>query len=170
MAGITVEGIIEQVKSRTVGQGTSWGPKDVQSFKMNGEWYNGGFKHWEVDEGDEVAITFETDPKGYKNAKGIAVKAKGAPPARASTGVPRAGRSFPVEPLAPERTINRQNALTAASNLIAARITSEDGFPASEDLGSVVIGLAREFEAYTTGDIEREAAEAMDAAAAAVGE
>jgi hypothetical protein len=162
MAGTTVEGIIEQVKTKTVGQGTSWGPKDVQSFKMNGEWYNGGFKRWEVDEGDEVAITFITNEKGYKDAKGIAVKAKGAPPARASTGVPRAGRSFPVDPLAPERTINRQNALTAAANLVAAQLAA-GGIPDGTDLSQAVISYAKDFEAYTTGDIEREAAEAMAA-------
>ena len=164
MATTTVEGIIEQVKKKTVGAGTSWGPKDVQSFKMNGEWYNGGFKRWEVDEGDEVAITYVVNDKGYKDAKGIAVKAKGAGPARADTGVARPGRSFPIDPLAPERATARQNAIHGTSRVFAAAIMAgKIEYADGDDLATQFVAFAKTLEAYSTGDIEREAAEELAA-------
>ena len=68
------------------------------------------------------------------------------------------GRSFPVEPLAPERTINRQNALTAAAKLFGQHGIDNTDLPALVD---DIIQVARNFEAYTTGDMDREEAEAM---------
>lgn len=152
---ITIEGIVEEksVKDRR----TPYGEKKATSFKINGEWYSGGFKHWDVDQGDEVSLTYVTNDKGYKDVKGCAVKAKGAgAPPPANTGVRSAGRSFPVDPLAPERTINRQNALTAAVAFC------NHSAPPGECLPEDVISVARIFEAYTTGDVERLAAEEIN--------
>ena len=150
------EGVVANVsrKERT----TPYGMKTATSFEVDGEWYSGGFKPWEVDKGDEVRVTWEENDKGYKQVKGIAVKAKGAPAAPANTGVPRPGRSFPIDALAPERTINRQNALTAA---VALTVGLKDSLPEGEDAREVVISTARLFEAYTTGDLDREEAMAM---------
>ena len=147
---VTIEGVVEavSVKARTLKDGSV---KNTTGFKINGEWFSGGFKDWEVDRGDEVSCTYETNAKGYKDVKGLAVVHRAAASPAAATGVPRPGRSFPIDPLAPERTINRQNALTAAVN-----------YSAMEDAASIdrVIEIARQFEAYTTGDIDREMAEA----------
>ena len=151
---VTIEGIVESVskKERTLRDGTV---KHATSFKINGEWYSGGFKEWEVDKGDEVSCTYETNAKGYKDVKGIAVIHRGAPSIPANTGVPRPGRSFPIDPLAPERTINRQNALTNAVNYVVA-------LKQTTSTVDQVIHIARQFEAYTTGDIDRELAENGD--------
>jgi len=147
---VTIEGIVSTVSVQE--RNTKYGIKKATSFQINGEWYSGGFKEWEVDKGDEVSLTFETNAKGYKDVKGIAVVHKGSPGPAAATGVPRPGRSFPIDPLAPERTINRQNALTAAVVFITT--TTVPVLPTVE----AVIETARAFEAYTTGDLDREMA------------
>ncbi len=162
MTTSVIAGIISKKsrKKRT----TPWGEKWATSFQINGDWYSGGFKDYpHVNEGDEVQCTWEQNDKGYKDIKAISVTGKGV----GEPGTPEAGivpvhtgparsggRTFPVDPLAPERTINRQNALTNA----VAFCSAKDGFDATiED----VITIAREFEAYTCGDIDREEAEAM---------
>lgn len=148
----TIEGIVSAVSVKT--RNTKYGDKQATSFNIDGVWYSGGFKPWEVDKGDVVQLTYETNAQGYNDVKGIAVMAKGDPTPPANTGTPRIGRSFPVDPLAPERTINRQNALTAA---VAFLKLDEASTP--ED----VIHVARIFEAYTTGDIDKAEAMAMAA-------
>ena len=156
---VTIEGVVEAVSVKN--RETKKGILPATSFKVNGEWYSGGFKTWEVDKGDEVSLTYETNARGYKDVKGIAVTAKNPGAATpANTGVPRPGRSFPIDPLAPERTINRQNALTAAAHLIAA-LWATGEVDVNEPLHETVVALAREFEAYTTGDIDREEALGM---------
>jgi hypothetical protein len=150
----TIEGIVSAVSVKT--RPTPYGDKQSTSFNIDGVWYSGGFKPWEVDKGDVVQLTYETNAKGYNDVKGIAVMAKGDPTPPANTGTPRIGRSFPVDPLATERTINRQNALTAAvaftKGVDTVSLTPED-----------VIHVARIFEAYTTGDIDKAEAMAMAA-------
>jgi hypothetical protein len=63
--------------------------------------------------------------------------------------------------LAPERTINRQNALTASARLVAELVkTNPDSFD-DIDVPAMVIHYARQFEAYTTGDLDRDEAMKM---------
>ena len=103
-------------------------------------------------------ITFDSGSTGkYLNS----VRIEGGAPAPASKPASSSGggsfsanstaRTFPVAPLAPERTINRQNALT---NAVAYFAHFEDGVPTPEN----VIEVARKFEAYTTGDLDLEEA------------
>ena len=148
----TVEGVVSAISKKE--RKTAYGQKVATSFQVDGKWYSGGFKTWEIDKGDEVRLSYETNAKGYDDVTGIAVLAKGAAPAvaAAQSGVPRPGRSFPIDALAPERTINRQNALTAAVNFV-----NHGGGATTEE----VIKLARYFEAYTTGDLDRDEAQAM---------
>jgi len=102
-------------------------------------------------------VTFDSGATGKYFSK---VRITGSGGGTAPSGSPSAGsvkaptgRSFPVAALAPERTINRQNALTASVNY-AAEGTSPEG----------IIELARYFESYTTGDLDvEEAKAAMDA-------
>jgi hypothetical protein len=151
------EGVVSAVSRKE--RNTPYGAKTATSFEVDGEWYSGGFKQWEVDKGDEVRVTWEENKDGYKQVKGIAVTAKGVPTvAAAQTGVPRAGRSFPIAALAPERTINRQNALTAA---VALTVGFKETLAPGTDTREEVINTARLFEAYTTGDLDAEEAKAM---------
>lgn len=155
----TVTGIIEVVSVQE--RKTQWGVKNATSFKLGENWYSGGFKEWEVEKGDDVQLSFEVNPKGFKDVTTIAVVAKGAPPpvTKAQSGAPRGGRSFPMDALDPGRVIVRQNALAHAVNTaihnsakvaVGGTVTTEE-----------VIGYARQYEAYACGDLDEEEAEAM---------
>jgi hypothetical protein len=151
----TITGLITAVSVKE--RETKYGKKDATSFNINNEWYSGGFKTYTVDKGDEVEMTFAVNAKGYKDIQAINVISKGAGPTATNTGTPRIGRTFPVDPLAPERTINRQNALTAAVNSLGSCIPGED----IDEHALMVISIARKYEAYTTGDLDKEEAMAM---------
>lgn len=73
----------------------------------------------------------------------------------ARTVAPSGVRTFPVGVTAPERTINRQNALTNAVAYM--RNCKELGL--EEHTPEQVIETARLFEAYTTGDLDMQEAE-----------
>ena len=154
-----VTGTVEQVS-------TQYGK---YSIKVDGMWY-GTKEEWakvKPDVGQEVSF----DDGGGKFTKNVRILS-GPPGAhilssdsatRSETGLSPAkvappGRSFPVAALAPERTINRQNALTAAVNFM-----SESSVAGGLVDEMMVIKTARLFEAYTTGDLDlQEAKDAMD--------
>ena len=131
------------------------------SVLLNGTWY-ATKAEWapspKPNKGDEVQF----DNGGAKFIKGLKILGAGdsssVTPPSSSSSSPRpafgggGGRSFPVGALAPERTINRQNALTAAVNY--ANCVS-DSFTPQE-----IIATARLFESYTTGDLDLENAQA----------
>ena len=103
-------------------------------------------------------ITFDSGSTGkYLNSVRIEGGAQATPASKPASGggyaASQNARTFPVAPLAPERTINRQNALTNA----VAYVTScyEDSDTATPEL---IIEVARKFEAYTTGDLDLEEA------------
>jgi len=122
--------------------------QDKYTVQVNGvyynqkkEWMNGVFPN----KGDSV----EFDDGGAKYIKNPRIVGEGggsptsAPKPRGVQSSP-AARTFPVGKSAPERTINRQNALTAAVNYC------KDGYSPEQ-----VIDVARMFEAYTTGDLDK---------------
>lgn len=160
-----LQGLIESIEPREVN--TKWGPKQTVTFTIGGQTYSGGFKKWNnVNIGDEVFVTYELTPQGYRNIKGLTVVQAGSggpvptsPPPKSNYGGGAKGRSFPVEPLAPERTINRQNALTASANIhgMIVRVTGDLDLVSKES----VVGMARYFEAYTTGDLDLEEAKVL---------
>lgn len=156
----TIEGVVSAVAVKE--RSTPYGPKNATSFQVDGKWYSGGFKTWEIDKGDSVRLSYETNSKGYDDVTGIAVLEKGAAPSptAAQSGVPAGGRRFPVPAMAPERTINRQNALTAATNYVSALIAAST-LDDSLDYPGVIISVARRFEAYTTGDLDAAEVKAM---------
>lgn len=156
------QGIIQSVEDVEVS--TKWGPKTTKRFTIEGEQYSGGFKKWSCNAGDEVNITFEQTDKGYRNIKTLTVVAAGSgaavpssPAPKSNYGGGRGGRSFPVDALAPERTINRQNALTAAQKAVG---VIDDGTDI-DIYCEAVVKVARYFEAYTTGDLDVAAAKAL---------
>ena len=123
----------------------------------NGKWYS-AMKEPNPKPVKGQTITFDSGSTGkYLNN----VRIEGGAPAPAAKPASSGGsysanstaRTFPVAPLAPERTINRQNALTNA----VAYVTScyEDSDTATPEL---IVEVARKFEAYTTGDLDLEEA------------
>ena len=167
---VTIVGVVDKIYMNTVK--TPYGVKEIQRFQIGGNYYSGGFKTWPVNEGDEVELSYATNAKGYNDVKGLSVTTPnpnpvaptGAAGNQAASGKGSArhvGRTFPVDALAPERTINRQNALTNSVAFHGAFTTNATQFVVvAED----IINTARIFEAYTTGDIDRAEAEAMIAA------
>lgn len=141
--------------------------KNGKSLKIDDVWY-GAFNASQLN-GAAVGDTvdFEYVEKGeYKNIKGgVVVKSKGSSTI-GTTGNSNGGKTysrgtFPIDPLDGQRSIIRQNALTNAvkvyTEAMSPTTTSATKVP-KLDLGSVVeplIKLARQFEAYTAGDLDR---------------
>lgn len=149
-----------------------------KAIKIGADWYSAftvaGLNGAAV--GDNVEFVYtETTKEGttYRNIKG-SVKVKGSAPAPAAGGgeapartpaYSKGGRSFPVGPLDPERSIIRQNALTQANTLFRT-LTGEKGASGLSTTAAAqgLIDIARIFESYSAGDMDAaEAAEAVEA-------
>jgi hypothetical protein len=133
---------------------------------VNGTWYSTKME-WakcKPNKGDQV----EFDDGGGKFTKNMRVVSAGSPPSPSSSGTTSAPAksggysrgSFPIGLEDGQRSIIRQNALTNARELIGLTLMTVEGFN-PETVAASVIALAREFEAYTAGDIERRIAEDM---------
>lgn len=164
----TFTGVVESV-SRT-GKAIKIGERWYSAFtaaQLNG-----------ANVGNNVRFVFnETEKAGttYYNIKGSVSILKDEPAAPSTAALvagpeaPRpsyagkGGRSFPVGPLDPERSIIRQNALTQANNAIGLVFRGEE-VHSDEELADRLIALARKFEAYSAGDLD--AIEAENAVAA----
>lgn len=150
--------------------------RDGKRFKLeeDGKWYSAfsAAQMGKAARGDSVVFSYtsKANPAGdpFLNVKGnvdvvnepFPVAGSGpiapAPKNTGSASGKWAGRQFPVGPLDPERSIIRQNSLTQANSMlgwIASLPTDAD------ELADVVIEVARKFEAYSAGDLDREIAE-----------
>lgn len=149
----TVEGIVEYKGANKFGG---------YSIKVNGNFYNSKFEP-KCEKGDYVE--FDDGGKKYINA----LKKKTSPPVAGVSAPGNASANkryrnngeeggFPVHPLAYERALDRRNALQCATRLFGEHgIDSEDLMSLAKD----IIDVARYFEAYTTGDLERVEAEKL---------
>lgn len=148
--------------------------KDGKRFKLDdGSWYS-AFASTQVprDLAADDYVQFSYVEKGeYRNIKGNVTKA--TPPA--SSGMTAAGVSgasesehpyldkkgyvlkmFPVPGLHPDRSIIRQNSLGHAINVLNNRGWMADD---CEKYAEAAVGVARIFEAYSTGEIDVELAD-----------
>lgn len=124
---------------------------------VNGKWHNTNPEWLKVKPNEGDTVEFDDGDRNYIKNLRVVSGGTGAAPAAAGSA-PKAGgygggRTFPVAPTAPERTINRQNALTNAVSFLGKdpkKVVSPDE----------VIEVARMFEAYTTGDLDAAEAEA----------
>ena len=120
--------------------------------------------------GTTVYLRYKEVDKGagivYKNVQGKITTVKDGTPVTAlpeATASSGGGKSsggyrkngeaggFPIHPKAYERALDRRNALNAAVAVLGNLSSNADD----------VIKLAREFEAYTTGDLEAQAEDAL---------
>ena len=174
-------GVVEQISTKDVT--TKFGVKPTFSFKIDSGWVKCGFKNPKVNVGDEVQFNGNSGTYGLEGTDiVITAKGAGAPVAvlgsssAAVSSVPRSSppsyssKVFPIPPLHGDRSIVRQNALARATELF---IGGRGGktFDFDEASTKIIISIARQFEAYTAGDLDlREAKEesAVEVAATAL--
>ena len=164
--------VVENITSKNAN--TKFGSKPVYSIKANGEWFSIGFNKPKFNVGDTVDFLYEDGTYGKQvDTKTVRVLSKGsgeaAPAVSGSTpsaSAPSTGRSFgppqkvfPIPLLHGDRSIVRQNALTNAREVV----TSLGCDAMSDDeVADRIIAMARRFEEYSAGDIERRAAEGTE--------
>ena len=159
----TMNGVVEELSQKDVT--TKFGVKPTYSMKVNGTWIKCAFKRPPCNVGDTVQFEGNSGTYGMEGKDIIVVTRAGgtAPPvATAVVGIPvptksysspAASRVFPIPPLHGDRSIVRQNALARGSDIY---IACRGGKPFELDEGTtkVVIAIARQFEAYTAGDLD----------------
>jgi len=89
-----------------------------------------------------------------------------APPVTATTAPARSGftpaaKVFPIPPLHGDRAIVRQNSVTNATKLVSDVLSKSKGDVDINDAAQLIIKIAREFEAYSCGDLDMAVAEEM---------
>jgi len=130
-------------------------------INVNDKWYNSKYEI-KAEKGDEV--TFDDGDKNYCSKLKVVSSGGGVP--SASTGSGGGGSSrpnysrgkFPIDPGDGQRSIIRQNALTNAIKAVelSGEVPSE-----LNDIIPMIIDTARNFESYTAGDLDREAAKQL---------
>jgi hypothetical protein len=156
---------IENITTKEVT--TKFGPKPAYTIIANGERFSYGFKKPTFAIGDEIDFQFTENTYG-KNVDLTSVqmikKGTGAPvtasasPAKAPYSPP--SKVFPIPLLHGDRAIVRQNSITNATKAVADFCTSDD-FDSIDEYAQCIINVARKFEAYSCGDLDAQAAEAM---------
>lgn len=142
--------------------------RDGKGIKIGADWYTVMFSSVldGFDRGDNVEVEYTTKPSpagpDYRNIKSIkkAVAPASRPvPAATGAGGFGAARTFPVPAFSPERAIIRQNSITNAVKAFAGIPMECAEFDNHNDLAEAVIDLARRFEAYSAGDLDRDIVE-----------
>ena len=157
-----LKGIVEELGTKKVN--TKFGEKNTYSIKVTGNWVRCGFKDPGANVGDEVELDGVTGTYGIET-KSVTILARGSgtlssvgsssTPAKSSYS--SNARVFPIPALHGDRSIIRQNALARAVDLY---IGARGGKPFELDsvTTSIAINMARNFEAYTAGDLDLAAA------------
>jgi len=166
---MSTTGVVESITTKDVT--TKFGVKPTYSLKVDGSWVKHGFKKPPCSIGDTIEFDGEAGTYGVE-AKNIKVTAKGvagAVPTASVTSNKSTGSSyssnrvFPIPALHGDRSIVRQNALARSTELyIGAR--GNKAFDLDETTVDLIIRMARNFEAYTAGDLDLAAAKAEVAA------
>lgn len=146
--------------------------RDGRSIKIDDQWYKAfnSSQLSDVEWKDTINLTYNTREKAgvtYYNIQGapeIIEKANGGgSPAPSSGGnsTPRVPDGFPIPPTHHSRSIVRQNSVTNAVNLFVNTNDSIEGLADLDGVCEEILTIARKFEEYSCGDIERRAAEAV---------
>lgn len=156
-----VKGTVSDISVKEVN--TKFGMKPTFSINVDGEWYKLGFNKQGVSVGAEVEFEFKSSKWGNEVQAGtLTVGGAPAPTASrkyaATESKTAAGsaysKPFPIPALHGDRAIVRQNSLTNAVKFL--NYASATGIDVSVEN---VIKIARQFEAYSCGDLDRIAAE-----------
>lgn len=159
----TITGIIAEVNNNGVGKGSN--------LVINGDRYGvyspseHGFD--DLTAGDEVTVQWSSDKTGkYKNiAKAGITKTGGTgpvaerPKANGTAQKSFFKGSFPIDPLDGQRSIIRQNSITNAVRFINEYCGHNAVDMAADDRMDMILDSAQRFEAYSSGDNDRLAAE-----------
>jgi hypothetical protein len=160
--------IVENITTKEVT--TKFGPKPAYTIVANGERFSYGFKKPAFKIGDEIDFQFTENTYG-KNvdlasvqliAKGTGAPAPSASPSTAPAkayGAP--AKVFPIPALHGDRAIVRQNSITNATKAVCDYFDSNDDITSVDEYADLIIQVARKFEAYSCGDLDMQAAEAM---------
>ena len=159
--------IIENITTKEVT--TKFGPKPAYTITAGGERFSYGFKKPAFAIGDEVDFQYTENTYG-KNVDLASVqmlkKGAGAPTPSASTASPGKApysppsKVFPIPLLHGDRAIVRQNSITNATKAVC-DFAGADGPEDIDSYAEMIIAVARKFEAYSCGDLDAQAAEAM---------
>lgn len=160
--------IIENITTKEVT--TKFGPKPAYTITAGGERFSYGFKKPAFAIGDEVDFQYTENTYG-KNVDLASVqmlkKGAGAPTPSASTASPGKApysppsKVFPIPLLHGDRAIVRQNSITNATKAVSDYMGDPDSIQTIEEYADYIISVARKFEAYSCGDLDAQAAEAM---------
>lgn len=161
---------------------TKRGVSPTYAFKCDdGQWYSTGFENPAVAKGDVVDFEFENTKYGNQvkfeslkitrgSTTGVPTTSGSSPSARSYGN--RSGSAgtyggvqkvFPIPLLHGDRSIVRQNALTNARELYVTTLDVAE--PSTTDrtkMAEEIIRIARIFESYSAGDVERMATEKGD--------
>jgi hypothetical protein len=161
--------IIENITTKEVT--TKFGPKPAYTIVANGERFSYGFKKPVFTIGDEVDFQYTENTYG-KNVDMTSVQMikKGTGVLVApiiSTAIPGKApysphsKVFPIPLLHGDRAIVRQNSITNATKAVCDYLDSNDAIDDVQQYADLIIEIARKFEAYSCGDLDAQAAEAM---------
>jgi len=160
--------IIENITTKEVT--TKFGPKPAYTIIANGERFGYGFKKPMFAIGDEIDFQFTENTYG-KNVDLTSVqmlkKGTGAPTPSASSASPAKApysppsKVFPIPLLHGDRAIVRQNSITNATKAVSDFLDSNEDIETVQAYADLIIEVARKFEAYSCGDLDAQAAEAM---------
>lgn len=158
---------IENITTKEVT--TKFGPKPAYTITASGERFSYGFKKPAFAIGDEVDFQYTENTYG-KNVDLASVqmikKGTGAPTPSAPTSSPAKApysppsKVFPIPLLHGDRAIVRQNSITNATKAVF-DFSGVDGPEDIDSYAEMIIAVARKFEAYSCGDLDAQAAEAM---------
>jgi hypothetical protein len=164
-----INGIVEEVQTKNVV--TKFGEKPTWSIKVAGQWFKCGFKNPNVEVGFQVDFDSITGKYGSETSKvNILSRTVATPPASGASviaaGAVRSSapsysreKVFPIPPLHGDRSIVRQNALARATELFIGACGGK-AYAVDSSTCQMIIKLAKQFEAYTSGDMDLEEAEA----------
>lgn len=146
-----VTGVIEAKSGKS-----SYGTYGIM---VGGKWYNSKYEV-KANKGDEVE--FDDGGKNYCNKLKVLSGGGGG----ATTAAPTASRSysrgkFPIPTDDGQRSIIRQNSLTNAVNFMASVMDYAAAQEHMDDAIATVVDVARVFESYSAGDLDREAAKKL---------